>query len=436
MKHQPLTHSSVLVLALGLTGTVLIGCRRSQPVQPVLMPAAPPAAPPPPPPPPPTPASPSQADAPVPPGEPGGADPLKTAPSGIRAAIGDGQVALNWNGSGAQSYNLYRGEAPNQEAAVPIKTQINSTPFVDQGLMNGRTYYYEVTGVVGGQESPRSAEFAVKPQAALLPPATHMTQAQALAHTAAFCQAVGIPSQPGQAAFPAGASQFPERRTSSRLPDTYFQPRWDVRSGRTETEVVDATGIVTKYFAFGSFDPHAAGKAIARSQALARAALIVRSTGLTEPLGQPEAQETQITSPPTRGGHLWNIVYRRQAQGHPVHGQQVAVMLQAESGKLQALGVTFPTPPPVLSAPGITLASAKSVAQKSLRKSQGPNFIFSRAQLEWVQPAPQQPNGRREPPGSLRLVWSCGFSEKDDAYAQVWVDAQIGQIIGGDMAAR
>ncbi len=423
---------------------MLAGCHRSQPTQPVPMPAAPSsplsAAPKSPQTPLPIPASPSpsQADAHIPPGEPGGPNPLKTAPSNIRAAIGDGQVALNWNSSGAESYNLYRGEAPNQEAAAPIKTQINSTPFVDQGLMNERTYYYKVTGMVGGQEGPRSAEFSATPQAAPPPPVTQMTQAQALARAAAFCQAVGVPSQPGQATFPAGASRFPEIRTSSPLPDTYFQPRWDVRSGRTEMEVVDATGIVTKYFAFGSYDSRSAGKAIPRSQALTRAALVVRSTGLTKPLGQPEVQETQITSPPTRGGHLWSIVYPRQAQGHPVHSQQVTVMLQAETGTLQGLGVTFPTPAPApaLTTPLITLPSAKSAAEKSLRKSQGPNFIFSRAQLEWVQPVNQQPNGRREPSGSLRLVWNCGFSEQANAYAQVWVDAQTGQIIGDDMAYR
>ena len=235
--------------------------------------------------------------------------------------------------------------------------------------------------------------------------------------------------------FPAGASRFPEIRTASPLTDTYFQPRWDVRSSNTEIEVVDATGIVTKYFVFESNDQHSAGKAIPRSQALARAAMVVRSTGLMESLGQPEVQEMQITSPPTRNGHLFSIVYPRQAQGHPVHSQQVTVMLQAESGTLQALGVTFPIPPPALTTPRITLTTAKFAAGKSLRDAQGPNFIFNRALLEWVQPMDQQPNGRRELSNSLRLAWNCGFSLKDRAYAQVWVDAQTGQIIGGDMAA-
>lgn len=450
MKHLSSTHSAVLVLTLGLTGTVLVGCYRSQPAQPVLIPTAPisplpshsePATATPvvstppksPPIPPPTPVS--QADAHIPPGELGGPDPSKTAPIGIRAAIGDGQVALGWNSSGAESYNLYRGEAPNQEAAAPIKTLINSTPFIDKGLINGRTYYYEVTGVIGGKESPRSAAFPATPHTAPPPPKTRLTQAQALTRAAMFCHALGIFSYPGQAIFPMGASRFPEIHYFSPRSDTYFQPRWDVRSSNAQMEVVDATGIVTKYFAFGSKDQHSAGKAISRSQALARAAMVVRSTGLMETLGQPEVQEMQITSPSTRSGHLYNIVYPRQAQGHPIHSQQVTVMLQAESGALQALGVTFRTPPPALATPQVTLPSAESAAEKSLRKAQGPGFIFSRARLEWVQPMDQQSSGSRGLSDLLRLAWNCGFSEKNRAYAQVWVDAQTGQIIGGDMAA-
>jgi hypothetical protein len=244
----------------------------------------------------------------------------------------------------------------------------------------------------------------------------------------------------GQAAFPAHGLRLSHLQPP--LPDTYWQPRWDVHLGRNQIEIVDATGIVTKFFAFDTSDNRPAGAAMPRSQALARAVKIVHAAGVSESLGAPQVMEMQMASPPQRDTHLWNIIYPRQFQGHPVSHQQMTIMLQAETGELRAVGVTFPTPLPAPAAPQITVASAQANASTRIKQLQGTDFLFRQAQLEWVQPNGQtfSPRGREttvngETPGGLRLVWNCLFTEKNHSYAEVWVDAQTGKIIGGEIAS-
>jgi hypothetical protein len=82
-----------------------------------------------------------------------------TAPRGLTATPGAGQVALSWNATpGAATYNVYRSATSGGEGAVPLSTGITSTSFTDTGLAAGTTYYYQVTAVNGQMESPKSAE--------------------------------------------------------------------------------------------------------------------------------------------------------------------------------------------------------------------------------------------------------------------------------------
>jgi hypothetical protein len=84
--------------------------------------------------------------------------PVPSAPGGLSATAGDGQVTLSWSAAnGATSYNLYRGTSPGGEGATPYLTGLTATSYTDIGLTNGTTYYYTVKAVnTAGQSGPSS----------------------------------------------------------------------------------------------------------------------------------------------------------------------------------------------------------------------------------------------------------------------------------------
>jgi fibronectin type 3 domain-containing protein len=87
--------------------------------------------------------------------------PAPTAPTGLAAAAGDAQVALNWNAvSGATGYNL--GRATNSVGPYATVTNgLASTSYTDASVVNGTTYYYVVSTVQAGCESTNSTEVSV-----------------------------------------------------------------------------------------------------------------------------------------------------------------------------------------------------------------------------------------------------------------------------------
>ena len=92
------------------------------------------------------------------------------APAGLTAAPGSGSAALAWGlVTGAGSYTVYRGTASGGETL--LKAGLTAAAFTDTGLTNGTAYFYQVSAVGAGGESPRSAEVTVKPLAPAPPPA-------------------------------------------------------------------------------------------------------------------------------------------------------------------------------------------------------------------------------------------------------------------------
>ncbi len=90
------------------------------------------------------------------------------APTGLTATPGNAQVALTWTASaGATSYNVKRATVSGGPYAVVASPA--STSYTNTGLTNGTTYYYVVSAVNGGGESPNSAQVSATPQAS--PPA-------------------------------------------------------------------------------------------------------------------------------------------------------------------------------------------------------------------------------------------------------------------------
>ena len=91
---------------------------------------------------------------------------LTTAPTQLIAVGADGQVTLAWNApAGAVSFNVYRSTSSGGEGSTPIATDISGDSFIDTGLTDGQTYYYEVTAVDTGGESAPSAEASATPLA-------------------------------------------------------------------------------------------------------------------------------------------------------------------------------------------------------------------------------------------------------------------------------
>lgn len=90
-------------------------------------------------------------------------------PTGLTAAPGNSQVALNWTASiSATSYNVKRATSNPDESYTTIATGVTGTSYTDHTVTNGTAYYYVVTAVNATGESGNSATVSATPQ--LSPP--------------------------------------------------------------------------------------------------------------------------------------------------------------------------------------------------------------------------------------------------------------------------
>ena len=79
------------------------------------------------------------------------------------ANAGDGSVSVTWQTlASASSYRLKRAIAEGGPYAV-IADGLTSTAFTDATVQNGTTYYYAVSAIVSGQETPDSGAHAATP---------------------------------------------------------------------------------------------------------------------------------------------------------------------------------------------------------------------------------------------------------------------------------
>jgi fibronectin type 3 domain-containing protein len=106
----------------------------------------------------------------------GGVRAFAQAPSSpVRASMsilaGDGYIAVAWRGvTGATAYNVYRSTASGGSYSLVNATPYTGTRYVDTGLTDGTTYYYEITALNGTLESAPSDPISATPQVGPTPP--------------------------------------------------------------------------------------------------------------------------------------------------------------------------------------------------------------------------------------------------------------------------
>jgi hypothetical protein len=83
-------------------------------------------------------------------------------PQDLTAISGNAQVALSWQPVyGSVSYNVKRSTASGAEMAI---TNVVDADYTDTGLVNGTTYFYEISAVAGsGGQSGNSSEVSATP---------------------------------------------------------------------------------------------------------------------------------------------------------------------------------------------------------------------------------------------------------------------------------
>jgi alpha-L-fucosidase 2 len=88
---------------------------------------------------------------------------LPSAPTGLTATAGAGQVALSWGQvTGASGYSLQRSTT-NGGPYTTIGTNLTGTSYLDTGLTNGANYYYVVSALNVWGQSTNSSQVMVTP---------------------------------------------------------------------------------------------------------------------------------------------------------------------------------------------------------------------------------------------------------------------------------
>lgn len=90
---------------------------------------------------------------------------VPSAPLNLYAMPGNDNVELKWNAvEGATSYNVKRSETPGGPYQTVTTTTAGVVTYQDTGLSNGKTYYYVVSSINAGGESPNSNEASATPE--------------------------------------------------------------------------------------------------------------------------------------------------------------------------------------------------------------------------------------------------------------------------------
>lgn len=290
---------------------------------------------------------------------------------------------------------------------------------------------------------------------------TPMSPTQAIATARSFCQTIGAPVPDGT----------PTRAIykSPGAGSSYWLPVWKVGFlGVASVEVANASslggasvpennsGIVTSYLNTAlsnqlSSSNQPTGTPITQAAALTVAATVLQASKQpANELVSQQATQSQLTSPATHAGDLWTVQWARAASGVPYRNDSASLLLQAETGAVEAWNLSFTASPPSgQTTQAVTRVQSQQIAQAAM-DSQGNSLglsgqTFQAAGLAVVQPDTlwqTQGGGTTRPiPGiPSSIAWDCVFTNATDpnnpsgmVIAEVWVDSNTGQVVGGDI---
>jgi hypothetical protein len=245
--------------------------------------------------------------------------------------------------------------------------------------------------------------------------------AQTLARAADLARAIGLP----------GVS-----RRTERLDDRFEHLVYDevVAADAAGRDVsiarFDTDGRVVMAIALG-WQP-GRGRTVGRDIAATRAVEVARAAGLSVS-GQPE-----VTASAGAGG--WSVSWTRIVGGVPVLGDGVRISLWND-GSFHALSRSerqlAAAPIRRIPAGGARLLAMSIVAERFAGGVRDMRTVA--AELAWVAPndtwAPERPDA---PASTLRLAWIVRFEAGGSLadrirYAEYWIDASNGSLIGGDL---
>lgn len=260
--------------------------------------------------------------------------------------------------------------------------------------------------------------------------ASLLTEAEAISRAVSFCNRVGVPiTLNANAAYPA-----PNRFAAEQ--DSHWQARWRVRFGNgTEVDVADGTSIVTwcsNPVLYQTDKDRRAGLLLSRDQAIARATEILLATGQERGVDFLDAQLTSNNAGELALDNAWYVRWDRMLQGIPYRYQGVNITIQADTGALRGMSVTFPTPPIKPFEFHVNSARAGATAIRFADGRVPPEYTPATIQASilpvndfWLHPELE-----RATSGALRPVWVARFRSFATTY-DIWVDIETGSVVGG-----
>jgi hypothetical protein len=160
--------------------------------------------------------------------------PSPAAPTGLTAIAGSAKVSLSWTAPpGPVHYNVKRATVTGGPYTT-IATLVLATSFLDTGLANGTTYFYVVSAVNAGGESPNSNEAQATPTAP-------QAGVNYVALGDSYSAGEGIPGTflPGTDSFPFNVCHRSSEAYSQLLGQTYgLQPKFYACSGAETSDIL------------------------------------------------------------------------------------------------------------------------------------------------------------------------------------------------------
>lgn len=261
-----------------------------------------------------------------------------------------------------------------------------------------------------------------------------LTKAMATKRALEFCQEVGEPlNAPSTAIYPA-----PEQFVGQVV---YWQNRWrvvfkDNGIPKATVEVADADNTVVWYKNDAALLQRRNDKSVHQTD-ISESIAIQKSKAVVTAAGNKDELEflPKSSLQPSLMDRDWLIEWHRVYAQVPYRLQGANIVLDAQTGSLQSLVKTFISPPPKGVSLKFTPDEAYKIAAQQFAARKLEDIGPTRIQLEVVQPNRLwQPGGKeKETQPVSRVAWTCFRSTKAGPGIDVWVDAETGEVIGGNV---